>query len=90
MTEEKFMEISLNKTLNRVFNTVEKDVLEADRCSLLLEIKKVKDDLADAYNNFNFVSDFLLVDYYTYQIKTFETQYEYLIKLAKAIGLSNI
>ncbi len=84
------MEISLNKTLNRVFNTVEKDVLEADRCSLLLEIKKVKDDLADAYNNFNFVSDFLLVDYYTYQIKTFETQYEYLIKLAKAIGLSNI
>ncbi len=84
------MEISLNKTLNRVFNTVEKDVLEAEKGSLLLEIKKVKDDLADAYNNFNFVSDFLLVDYYTYQIKSFETQYEYLIKLAKAIGLSNI
>lgn len=84
------MEISLNKTLNRVFNTVEKDFLESEKCSLLLEIKKVKDDLADAYNNFNFVSDFLLVDYYTYQIKSFETQYEYLIKLAKAIGLSNI
>lgn len=84
------MEISLNKTLNRVFNTVEKDVLEAEKYCLLLEIKKVKDQLSDAYNNFNFVSDFLLVDYYTYQIKTFETQYEYLIRLAKAIGLSNI
>ena len=84
------MEISLNKTLNRVFNTVEKDVLEAEKNNLLLEIKKVKDDLTYAYNNFNFVSDFLLVDYYTYQIKTFETQYEYLIRMAKSIGLSNI
>ncbi len=84
------MEISLNKTLNRVFNTVEKDVIEAEKSHLLLEIKKVKDDLTHAYNNFNFVSDFLLVDYYTYQIKTFETQYEYLIRLAKSIGLSNI
>ena len=84
------MEISLNKTLNRVFNTVEKDVLEAEKNNLLLEIKKVKDDLTYAYNNFNFVSDFLLVDYYTYQIKTLETQYEYLIRLAKSIGLSNI
>ncbi len=84
------MEISFNKTLNRVFNTIEKDVLEVEKSNLLLDIKRVKCDLSDAYNNFNFVSDFLLVDYYTYQIKTFETQYEYLIRLAKAIGLSNI
>jgi hypothetical protein len=90
MTEENFMEISLNKTLNRVFNIVETDVLETDKFNLLLEIKKTKEDLAGAYNNFNFVSDFLLVDYYTYQIKTLETQYEYLIRLAKSVGLTNI
>ncbi|QNU66995.1 DUF2508 family protein [Ruminiclostridium herbifermentans] len=84
------MEISLNKTLNRVFNIVETDIIETEKNNLLLEIKKAKEELEGAYNNFNFVSDFLLVDYYTYQIKTLETQYEYLIRLAKSIGLTNI
>ncbi|PYG89007.1 uncharacterized protein DUF2508 [Ruminiclostridium sufflavum DSM 19573] len=83
------MEISLDKSISRVVNA-ETDILEAEKINLLSEIKKVKCDLADAYNNFNFVSDTLLVDYYTYQIKTFEVRYEYLIKLAKSIGLNNI
>lgn len=84
------MEISLNKSLNRVLNLNKKDVIEADKVKLLFEIKNARNELTNAYNNFNFVSDSLLVDYYIFLIKTFETRYEYLIRLAKAMGLNNI
>ena len=84
------MEISLNKSLNKVLNLNKKDVIEADKVEILFEIKNARNELANAYNNFNFVSDSLLVDYYIFQIKTFETKYEYLIRLAKSMGLNNI
>lgn len=92
IAEEKrlIMEISLNKSLNRVLNINKKDVLEADKIKLLFEIKNARSELANAYNNFNFVSDSLLVDYFIYHIKTCETRYEYLIRLAKVTGLNNI
>lgn len=84
------MEISLNKSLNRVLGIVRGNVFEAEKNKLLLEIKNAKSDLLEAYNNFNFVSDSLLVDYYIYKIKTYETRYEYLLKLAKDMGINNI
>jgi hypothetical protein len=84
------MEISLNNSLNKVVNTSELELLAAERDGLIIDIKKVKCDLANAYNNFNYVSDTLMIDYYTYQIKALETKFEYLIKKAKAIGLVNI
>lgn len=84
------MEISLNKSLNRVVTTTEAEVLETERITLLREISKVKSDLSDAYNNFNYVEDSLMIDYYTYQIKAYETMFEYLIKKAKAIGINNL
>lgn len=84
------MELSLNKSLNRVLNPLEKNELETEKNIIMSEIGRVKCELTSAYNNFNYVSDFLLVDYYTYQIKSFEVRYEYLIKLAKEIGLSSI
>ncbi len=92
IAEEKrlIMEISLNKSLNKVLNLNKKDVIEADKVEILFEIKNARNELANAYNNFNFVSDSLLVDYYIFQIKTFETKYEYLIRLAKSMGLNNI
>ncbi len=84
------MEISLNKSLNKVVNTAESELLAAERESLIIDIKKVKSDLADAYSNFNYVSDTLMIDYYTYQIKAFETRFEYLIKKAKTLGIVDI
>ena len=83
------MEISLNNSL-KVVNTAEAELLGAERESLIIDIKKVKSDLSDAYSNFNYVSDSLMIDYYTYQIKAFETRFEYLIKKAKALGIVDI
>lgn len=84
------MEISLNNLLNKVVETTNTEVLAAEKVNLLIEIKKVKDDLEDAYNNFDYVEDSLMVDYYTYQIKAYETKFEYLIKKAKAIGIREL
>lgn len=84
------MEISLNKTLNKVVKTSEEKVLATERTELLSEINKLKSSLADSYNNLNYADDSLMVDYYTYQIKAYETRFEYLIKKAKAIGINNI
>ncbi|MHB8063839.1 MAG: DUF2508 family protein [Ruminiclostridium sp.] len=84
------MEISLNNSLNKVVNTSEEKVSATEKAILLIEIKNVKCELADAYNNFNYVNDFLMLDYYTYQIKAYEARFEYLIKKAKALGISNL
>lgn len=88
--KELLMEISLNNSLSKAINTKEAQMLAAERANILMEIQRVKCDLTDAYNNFNHVEDSLLVDYYTYQIKAYETMFEYLIKKAKAIGMSDI
>ncbi|OPX45804.1 hypothetical protein CLHUN_07420 [Ruminiclostridium hungatei] len=81
------MEISLNKQMNKVVGTLEEKVIAADRANLLSEIERVKGQLQEAYNNFDFVQDSLMVDFYTYQIKAYESKFEYLIKKAKEIGL---
>jgi len=80
------MEISLSNLLNKVVATTNTEVITAEKTNLLIEISKVKSDLADAYNNFDYVEDSLMIDYYTYQIKAYETKFEYLIKKAKAMG----
>lgn len=81
------MEISLNKQLNKVVGTLEEQVIAADRANLLAEIERVKCQMQEAYNNFDYVQDSLMVDYYTYQLKAYEAKFEYLIKKAKEIGL---
>lgn len=84
------MEISLNKHINKVVGTVEEKILEAEKNNLMTEINRVKYELQDAYNNFDYAQDSLMVDFYTYQIKAYESKYEYLLKKAKAIGLCKI
>jgi hypothetical protein len=84
------MEISLNKITGKVLKPAESLILDAEREKILIEIKNLKSDLAEAYNNFDYASDFLMVDYYTYQIKAFETKFEYLLKKAKEAGLKNV
>lgn len=80
------MELSLNKSLNNVVKTSEAKTLANERVILLKEIEKVKGELQKAYTNFDYVNDSLMVDYYTYQIKAYETMFEFLIKKAKAMG----
>lgn len=84
------MEISLNKSLNSVVDAVEKKDSEFNMAKLRLEIERVKLDLQNAYNNFEYVNDALMVDFYTYQIKAYEAKFEYLIKLAKEMGTCQV
>ena len=84
------MEISLNKSLNNVVKTSEAKAMANERVILLKEIEKVKGELQKAYKNFDYVNDSLMVDYYTYQIKAYETMFEFLIKKAKAMGINEL
>jgi len=81
------MEIPLNKTTNKVIGTAEEQYLAMEKANILAEINKVKYQLQEAYNNFDYVEDSLLVDFYTYQIKAYEAKFEYLLKKAKEIGI---
>lgn len=81
------MELSFNKPLSKKLDTHEQRVNEVEKNSLIIELEKIKKDLQEAYNNFNYVEDALLVDYYTYQIKAYEAKHEYLLKRVKEIGI---
>lgn len=81
------MEVSLNKQLNKVVGAVDEKILASERANLLLEINRVKSELQNAYNNFDYVQDSLMVDFYTYQIKAYEAKFEYLLRKAKEIGI---
>ena len=63
------------------FKIIEKTEGEKDE-ELVDEIKKIKKNLENMYNNLHY-ADSDLIDYYTYQIKAEESKYNYLIKQAK-------
>lgn len=84
------MEVSLNNSLSKVITPLEEKIWASERANILTEIKKVKSALQEAYSNFDYVADSLLVDYYTYQIKAYEAKFEYLIKQAKTMGICEI
>ncbi|MDF2986281.1 MAG: hypothetical protein K0R50_1791 [Eubacterium sp.] len=84
------MEVSLNKPLNKMVGAVEEKLLATEKANLLSEINRVKIELQDAYNNFDYVQDSLMVDFYTYQIKAYEAKFEYLIKKVKELGVYQI
>lgn len=84
------MEISLTSTLKNIIDTMDTEVMAAEKVNLLIEIKTVKSELQSVYNNYEYAEDPLMIDYYTYQIKAYETKFEYLIKRAKALGVTNI
>lgn len=83
------MEVSLNNPLNSVGSVVD-SVLADEKTNLLIEIKNIKYEMQNAYNNFDYAEDSLMIDYYTYQIKAYEARFEYLIKKAKKLGLTGI
>ncbi len=55
---------------------------------LIKNIIKVNEELTIANENFQFVED-ELIDYYTYQIKANQSKLNYLIKIAKTMGITN-
>jgi hypothetical protein len=82
------MELSLNKTPN-ISTKIDQKLLETEKEELIKEIRRVSSELQNTYNNFQFIDDELLIDYYTYKIKACETQYHYLLKIAKSMGIEN-
>ena len=64
----------------------EKNELERES-ELVRNIIKTREDLKKDNNNFEF-ADIDLVDYYIYKIKANQAKLDYLIRLAKAKGIS--
>ncbi len=54
---------------------------------LITNIIKTREDLKKANRNFEYAQE-ELVDYYIYQIKAMQAKLDYLIKLAKAKGIT--
>ena len=53
---------------------------------LIVSIIKTKNDLEEAYKNFEFAEEGL-IDYYSYQIKANQTKLDYLMKKAQKKGI---
>lgn len=65
-----------------------KDKTEFEKeIELIRSIIKTREELKNDNNNFEY-ADIDLVDYYIYQIKANQAKLDYLIKLAKASGIS--
>ncbi|MCX7922742.1 MAG: YaaL family protein [Clostridia bacterium] len=58
-----------------------------DTLELIETIKVARKEWMNAYTNFDYADDEMIVDYYTYKIKACQVRYEYLIKKAKEKGL---
>lgn len=65
-----------------------KDKSEMEReMELITNIIKTREDLKSNNKNFEYAED-ELVDYYIYQIKANQSKLDYLLKLAKASGIT--
>ncbi len=54
---------------------------------LIISVLKTKQDLNLAHKNFEYAEDGL-IDYYSYQIKAYQTKLDYLMKKAKKKGIA--
>jgi hypothetical protein len=63
--------------------------LTADERNILEAALEARDEWKATSANFEYVSEELLVDYYTYRLKACEARYTYFVRLAKEKGLSH-
>ncbi|MGI6668223.1 MAG: DUF2508 family protein [Acetivibrionales bacterium] len=56
---------------------------------ILKAVFEARDEWIEAGNNFEYVHEEMLVDYYVYKLKACESKYAYFVKLAKEKGLSH-
>lgn len=59
---------------------------EEKNLELIVSIIKAKNELEEAYKNFEFAEEGL-IDYYSYQIKANQTKLDYLMKKAQKKGI---
>ncbi len=62
-------------------------VFDEDTKYLMENLRNAQDDFENAINNYDFVEDPELIDYYIYKIKASQTRYQYLLKKVKEKGL---
>lgn len=60
----------------------------AEHAELLQSIARAKLELEIANQNFSYVTDPLLVDMYTYQIKAAQAKYRYLLQKARTLDIT--
>ncbi len=53
------------------------------------DIRRTKDSLDYALDNFNHVTDPVLIDYYSYTLKAAQIRYQFLLKQAKYLDLTS-
>ena len=74
----------MDKDFIKEINVIDRKQANTYR-ELMNNIESVKKTLERDYKNMQFVEDINLVDYYTYKIKSEESQYDFLIKEAKKL-----
>lgn len=62
--------------------------LSADERELLRVVQEARDEWIETNQNFNYVHEEMLVDYYIYRIKACEARYTYFLKQIKEKGLT--
>jgi len=77
---------SIKKTLFSKLSA--KTALHAEDQELLKAAIEARNEWIENNSNFDYVSDELLIDYYTYRIKASEARYSYYLQLLKEKGLS--
>ncbi|MBE7022340.1 MAG: DUF2508 family protein [Ruminococcaceae bacterium] len=70
-------------------NNQAKKLDEHRRIEFLRELRHAQNDLEAARNNYNFVKDTGLLEYYIYEIKAAETRVNYYLRLAKKENFRN-
>ena len=66
-----------------------RESLSKEDREILKAVFEARDEWIEACNNFEYVYEEMLVDYYVYKLKACESKYAYFVKLAKEKGLSH-
>lgn len=72
-----------------LFKTRLKTGYTADEQEILQAANQAREEWIDTINNFDYVCEDMLVDYYIYKLKACESRYTYFVKLVKEKGLTN-
>ena len=77
-----------NTAHSHAAKTLQRQQQAREHAELLQSIARAKLELEIANQNFSYVTDPLLVDVYTYQIKAAQAKYRYLLQMARGLDLT--
>lgn len=75
------------KNMNIKYYDYESEKELREKEFIVESIKKVTENLNQAYNNFNLITDPELIDSCIYELKSMQLKYQYLIQQAKELGI---